>query len=128
MVTSAKFLTNIALGKVCHTADQIHSNLSCVDYVAASALPPQYFRIQIKVFADIFRDCLRRGNVLIALDQHIADGAAYGLFIHLVIEKIAVGEDLVERTLNLAYISRNIFSDIAGDVIRQLHPKDRPSS
>ena len=119
MVTPAKLLADIALRKICHTADEIHSDLSCVDYIAASALPPQYFRIQIEVFADIFRDSLRRGNVLIAFDQHIADGAAYGLFIHLVTEKIAVGEDLVERTLDLADICRNIFSDIAGDVIRQ---------
>ena len=121
MVPVVKDLADLIQTEVRHGADQVHGNLPGGDRVPHPLLAPDHGLVQTVIFGDILKDGLRRGDILVAAAQHVLDGPGDGFFVGVVAQQILVGQDLVDGALQLADVGGDVFGDVGGDFVRQLH-------
>ena len=120
MVAVAELLANVVHGQGVHPPDQVDGHLTGRHDVAAPALAPDSILVQMVVLGHIADDDLRRGHIFVALEQHIPDGAAHGLLVHLIPQQIAVGQYFVEGALQLPHVGGDVLRDVVRNLIGQL--------
>ncbi|CAN4028013.1 terminase small subunit, partial [Dysosmobacter welbionis] len=121
VVPVVKDLADLIQTEIRHGADQVHGNLPGGDRVPHPLLAPDHGLVQTVIFGDILKDGLRRGDILVAAAQHVLDGPGDGFFVRVVAQQILVGQDLVDGALQLADVGGDVFGDVGGDFVRQLH-------
>jgi len=55
--------------------------------------------------------------------QHIPDGTAHGLLVHLIPQQIPVGQQLIQGPLDLPHIGGDVLGDVAVDLVGELYPQ-----
>ena len=116
VVAVAEFFSDVLVGVVAQTPDQVHGDLAAAYRVPVPLLAADDLLVDTVDLADLRNNVVHGGDVLVLLAQHILDGFVYVCCVHVLFQEVLVGLDLFYRALQLPDVGCDILRDIVDDV------------
>ena len=121
MIPVAEFLADVHQVHADHPPHEVHGDLSGGDHLPAPALAPEHILVDVVGGADIVYHRLSRGNILVVFLDHIPDGLENVLLSHGAAHEVVVGQNFIQRALDLPDVGGDILRDEVGHRVRQFY-------